>query len=163
KRIADIYGCDPTLAVYEINTLKYVLESRTLYGNPAIPNRTDGGTLAQTAIQRLSIIIDSGASADNCLVALIHIPGEPEGRLEIQVIVLSGAQVAAVNRRQVSGLGEIVVHQLTLENPTQAIVYGEVRPDSPAILRIEMIPVVLLGVIDVIGRWLNGIAYPYSR
>ena len=104
------------------------------------------------------------AAAYHGLVVVAHGPGKAQHGAEIVRRVQFVPQVAlAEQRRQVLGLGHIVIERVALISPGQPVIQAELRLHAPVILPVEVEGIVMVGIAVVIGRRLVDITDPHLK
>ncbi len=129
----------------------------------SVAKRADFGAFLQSPVELLGVVIETGAGADYSLIVIPHIPGESERRREIAGVVLGWAQIVPVERRQECGFGEVIVEEIAFVLPSHAVVQRKFRLQLPSVLAIEAEAIIHFGYVDVIRRWLAGVAQASRR
>ena len=119
----------------------------------------DDGALAQAPPSELRVIEDPGAAADDGRPIRADGPRESHRRCEILVLLLRRTEIAAVQRREVLRLRQVVIEHVALVLPAEAVVEREGWRDLPRVLHVEVEPIVAACGVEVIRR-LRAIADP---
>ena len=99
----------------------------------------------------LRVVENSGAAANDRRTTLADVPRKAGRGREVFVLLLRRAQVAAVDRREIRRLRQVVVEHVGFVLPSEPVVQREVRRDLPPILDVEMESVIAARLVEVVG------------
>jgi hypothetical protein len=102
-------------------------------------------------------VVNPRAAANHRLAVLAHVPGKSQRRIEVVLVSLRRAQIAAQHSAQNRWAIQVVIEQLVFVDVGGAVGEREVGLDAPGISHEEAQPIVARGVSGVVRLRLSGI------